>query len=298
MSDFNNGFWPSYVTIITILSLVFCLFLLIANSRKPPTTADNTTGHVWDDDIREANNPLPRWWMGLYLLTVIFGVIYLALYPGLGSYAGLYGWTSEGRYLAERKAIDDALTPIYAGFQGKSWEQLAADPSAMAIGERIFLNNCATCHGSDARGSKGFPNLTDKDWLWGGDVEQIRETITKGRTGVMPPMAAAIGGSTEIDRLTQYVLSLSGSESDSVKAALGKPLFTACAACHGPKGEGNPVLGAPNLTDRIWLHGGGAAAIQTAINEGRTNSMPAHADKLTQGQIEVLAAYVKSLSNR
>ena len=168
----------------------------------------------------------------------------------------------------------------------------------MAIGERLFLNNCSTCHGSDGRGSKGFPNLTDRDWLWGGSIEAIQETIAKGRTGVMPPQAAAVGGSVEVDRLVQYVLSLSGTESDAVKAALGRPHFAVCAACHGPKGEGNPLLGAPNLTDRVWLHGGGSAAVAHAINNGFVNMMPAHNDKLTEGQIHVLSAYVKALSGR
>ena len=298
MSDFTSGFWSAYVTVLTVVSILFCLIVLVANSKKPPATEDNTTGHVWDDDIREANNPLPRWWVWLFLGTIVFAGVYLALYPGLGTYAGMLNWSSAERYQQERKQIDETLAPIYAGYTGKTPEALAADPGAMAIGERIFLNNCAQCHGSDGRGSKGFPNLTDKDWLWGGSIEAIRETIAKGRSGVMPPQAANIGGSAEVDRLIQYVLSLSGSESDSLKAALGKQSFATCAACHGPKGEGNPLLGAPNLTDKVWLHGGGAATVARAINEGFTNTMPAHADKLTDGQIHVLAAYVKSLSGK
>ena len=298
MADFESGFWSAYVSVITALSILFCLVILVANSRKPKQTADNTTGHVWDDDIREANNPLPRLWMGLFLITIVFGIAYLAWYPGMGAYPGASGWSSVGQYQAERARIEKELTPIFAAYTAKKPEDLIGDPGAMAIGERLFLNNCAQCHGSDARGSKGFPNLTDGDWLYGGSAAAIQETISKGRNGVMPALAAAIGGPTEVERLVQYVLSLSGSATDSVKAELGRASFATCAACHGAKGEGNQALGAPNLADRIWLHGGGVTGVTAAINAGINNMMPVHSDKLTDGQIHVLAAYVMSLSRR
>lgn len=296
MADFTTGFWSAYIFILTALGIAFCLFLLVANSRKPPVSADNTTGHVWDEDLREANNPLPRWWIGLFILTIVFGIGYLVYYPGLGSYAGAGGWSSAAAYQKERAALEQATEPIFAGFTGKTPEQLGADPRAMAIGERLFLNNCAQCHGSDGRGSRGFPNLTDRDWLYGGSAEAIKTTITQGRRGIMPPLAAAVGSAADVERLAQYVLSLSGSATDSVKAELGRQHFAACAACHGPKGEGNQALGAPNLTDRTWLHVPGLAGVVASINSGRENMMPEHGSKLTANQIHVLTGYVMSLS--
>ncbi len=296
MADFTTGFWSVYIAVLTSLGIAFCLFLLVANSRKPPASADNTTGHVWDEDLREANNPLPRWWIGLFILTIGFGIGYLTYYPGLGSFAGAGAWSSAAAYRAERAALEQATEPIFAGLSGKAPEDLAADPRAMAIGERLFLNNCAQCHGSDARGSRGFPNLTDRDWLYGGSAEAIRTTIAEGRRGVMPALGAAIGSATDVERLAQYVLSLSGSATDAVKAELGRPHFAACAACHGPKGEGNLALGAPNLTDRVWLHTPGLAGVLASINNGRENMMPEHGSKLTANQIHVLTGYVMSLS--
>jgi cytochrome c oxidase cbb3-type subunit 3 len=174
---------------------------------------------------------------------------------------------------------------------------VAADPKAMAIGERLFMNNCAQCHGSDARGSKGFPNLTDGDWLYGGAPDVIKETLVGGRNGVMPPMAAAVGTAEDVKNLAQYVLSLSGSPHDAVQATLGKDKFGACAACHGADGKGNVAMGAPNLTDNVWLHGWGADAIIKIVNEGKNNAMPAQKDKLNEAQIHVLASYVWSKSN-
>ncbi|MFT3814696.1 MAG: cytochrome-c oxidase, cbb3-type subunit III [Acidovorax sp.] len=299
MSDFSSNFWSLYVAIITAVGIVACLLLLVITARKKvKATAQNTTGHVWDGDLTEMNNPMPRWWMWLFVITIVFGLGYLALYPGLGSYAGQKGWTSAGNYQNEVNEAAKALAPVYARFDGMDTEKLAQDPQAMAIGERLFMNNCAQCHGSDARGSKGFPNLTDGDWLHGGTPENIHETITKGRIGVMPPMAAAVGSAEDVRNLAQYVLSLSGSPSDSLRASLGKSKFTACAACHGPTGKGNPLVGAPNLTDDIWLHGWGEAAIVAMINNGKTNQMPAQEGKLTEQQINVLTAYVWGLSNR
>jgi cytochrome c oxidase cbb3-type subunit 3 len=295
MSDFIGGFWSPFILIATLLSVAFCIFVLVVNSKKPPTTADNTTGHLWDGDLREANNPLPRWWVILFVLTIVFGLVYLWLYPGLGTHAGSLGWSTKGQHDAEAKALNDQIAPIYAAFQAKPVGDLVGDAKARAIGERLFLNNCAQCHGSDGRGAKGFPNLADNDWLYGNAPESIIQTIAKGRNGVMPPMAAAVGSAQDVENLAHYVLSLSGG-GDSVKAQLGKPKFGTCAACHGAGGTGNPALGAPNLTDRIWLHGSGLQAITSAINNGINNRMPLWEDKLTAGQIHVLAAYVLSLS--
>lgn len=297
MSDFTSNFWSGYVAIITIVSILACLLLLwFSGKAKAMTANDNTTGHVWDGDLREMNNPLPRWWVWLFILTIIFAGVYLALYPGLGSSAGTLGWTSLGQHQSELEKAQKELAPLYAKFFAMKPEELSKDAHAMGVGERLFMNNCSQCHGSDARGSKGFPNLTDGDWLYGGTPEKITESITSGRIGNMPPMAAAVGSSDDVKNVANYVLSLSGSPHDTLRASLGKAKFGACAACHGMGGKGNPALGAPNLTDDIWLHGWGEGAIVSMINNGKVNQMPAQADKLSAAQIQVLASYVWGLS--
>ncbi len=298
MSDFTSNFWSVYVAAITIIGIVACLLLLwFSGKAKAMTANDNTTGHVWDGDLREMNNPLPRWWVWLFVITAVFGLAYLAMYPGLGSNPGKLGWTSLGQHKTEMEKGEKEVAPLYARFTAMAVPDMAGDAQAMAIGERLFLNNCAQCHGSDARGSKGFPNLTDGDWLYGGAPATIEETITKGRMGMMPPMAAAVGTPDDVKNVANYVLSLSGSPHDSVRAELGKSKFGACAACHGMDGKGNQAMGAPNLTDDIWLHGYGENAIIAMINNGKSNQMPAQEGKLSAAQIHVLAAYVWSRSN-
>jgi cytochrome c oxidase cbb3-type subunit 3 len=299
MSDFISGFWSNYIAAFTVAGIAGCLILLWVTSRKKvAATKDNTTGHVWDEDLTEMNNPLPLWWVGLFIITIVFSVGYLVFYPGLGSYEGSLKWSTAGEYKAEVDKATKELEPLYAQFTAKKTEELGGDPNAMAVGERLFMNNCAQCHGSDARGSKGFPNLTDDDWLHGGSGDKITETITKGRVGTMPPMAAAVGSSEDVKNVAHYVLSLSNSPHDSLRAQLGKPKFAACAACHGADGKGNQAVGAPNLTDDIWLHGWGEQAIISMIMNGKTNQMPAQEDKLTPAQIHVLAGYVWSLSHK
>ena len=299
MSDFTSDFWHYYVAGLTLVSIVACLILLwISGTTKAATHADNTTGHVWDGDLQEMNNPLPKWWVYLFVITVVFSLAYGVLYPMFGKYQGVLGWTSRGQHTAEVEKMQEAIAPIYAKFNDMKPEDLAGDAQAMAIGERLFMNNCAQCHGSDARGARSFPNLTDGDWLWGGDPQAIKTTITEGRMGVMPPMAAAVGSAEDVRNLAHYVLSLSGSPSDSIRAALGKDKFGACAACHGMDGKGNTALGAPNLTDGIWLHGWGEEAVIRAINNGFTNQMPAQNALLNEAQIHVLSGYVWGLSNR
>jgi cytochrome c oxidase cbb3-type subunit 3 len=234
----------------------------------------------------------------LFILTVIFSFVYLALYPGLGTYAGKLGWTSTGQHQAEVDKGNAEVAPLFAKFSAMKPEEMAKNPQAMAIGERLYMNNCAQCHASDARGSKGFPNLTDGDWLHGGSPEKIKETLTKGRVGNMPPMGDALGSADDVRNVAQYVLSLSGNPHDSLQAALGKSKFGVCAACHGIDGKGNQALGAPNLTDDTWLHGYGAPAIMAMINSGKVNQMPAQGEKLTEAQIHVLTSYVWGLSNK
>ncbi len=299
MSDFISPFWANYVAVLTVLSIVACVVLLWVTARKKvPSDANNTTGHVWDEDLREMNNPLPMWWVGLFILTIVFAAVYLTFYPGLGNSAGKFGWSSKAQYEEEMAKGQAASEPLYARFNGMPPEQVAGDPQAMAIGERLFMNHCAQCHGSDARGSKGFPNLTDADWLYGGTPDKIRETLEKGRQGNMPPMAAAVGTPEDVKNVSHYVLSLSGSPNDSLRASLGKSKFGVCAGCHGMDGKGNQALGAPNLTDKVWLHGWGEEAIAAMVNAGKVNQMPAQEGRLTPSQIHVLTSYVWGLSNK
>ena len=300
MSDFTNNFWPIFITTISLLGIFGCALLLWLTSKIKIVSAndDNTSGHVWDEDLREMNNPLPRWWVWMFILTIIFALFYLVAYPGLGTYAGKLGWTEVNQYEKEVAAANKALDPLYSKFEAMPIEELALNTEARAIGERLFMNNCSQCHGSDAKGSRGFPNLTDHDWLHGGSPEKIQETITGGRIGMMPPMAAAVGNAEDVKNVANYVLSFSGSMYDSGRAGLGKEKFVACAACHGPDGKGNQTIGAPNLTDNIWLHGAGEANIIKRINEGKINQMPAQAGRLTPAQIHVVAAYVWGMSNK
>jgi cytochrome c oxidase cbb3-type subunit 3 len=244
------------------------------------------------------NNPLPRWWVGLFVITIVFAVGYLYLYPGLGSFGGSYGWSEVGQYQSEIDKGNAEVAPLYAKFAAMPVEDIAKDPQAHAIGERLFMNNCSQCHGSDARGSKGFPNLTDNDWLHGGTPEKIIETLTKGRVGQMPVMAAAVGTADDVKNVANYVLSLSGSPHDSVRAAAGKEKFVVCAACHGPDGKGMEAIGSANLTDNIWLHGFGEKAIMDMVNNGKVNVMPAQGEKFSEAQIRVLASYVWGLSHK
>lgn len=297
MSDFTDGFWNLYIALLTLLSIAGCGLLLWSQAKYKAGAAGSTTGHVWDEDLTELNTPMPRWWMWLFWITIVFALAYLALYPGLGSYAGRLGWQSSGAYRSELAQADADYGPLFAKYAKLDLKAVAADPQAQAIGERLFLTYCAQCHGSDARGNKGFPNLTDKDWLYGGTPEVIKATILHGRNGVMPPMGAALGTDKDVENVAQYVKSLSGLTADPIRTAFGKVKFGACAACHGADAHGNQALGAPNLTDKVWLHGGSEAAIMETIRKGRNNTMPAFDDFLGEPKVHVLAAYVWSLSN-
>lgn len=299
MADFTSSGWSFYISFVTIVSIAFCFWLAIVLSKGRVKGQEvGTTGHRWDETLEELNNPLPRWWLGLYILTCVFSVAYLILYPGLGSFAGVLGWSQKDQYEREVARVNQAVEPLFAKYMAQDVKAVAADLQAREMGERLYLTYCVQCHGSTAQGSRGFPNLSDNDWLWGGEPEAIKTTITQGRTGAMPPMAEQVGSSDDVANLANYVLSLSNSGHDPAKAALGKDKFGVCAACHGPDGKGNQALGAPNLTDRIWLYGGGLATITETINKGRTNQMPAFGELLGEGKIHLLTAYVWGLSNR
>lgn len=301
MSDFVHDGWSFYIAIITVVSLIGCGLLLKAMSTQKLVKGGSpeTTGHAWDEDLQEWNNPLPRWWMWLFYITIVFSFAYLLLYPGLGSYRGYLGWSSVGQYQDEQKAAAATFGPVVDRFLQQDVKVVAADAEAREIGQRLFLNYCAQCHGSDAGGSRGYPNLRDADWLYGGMPEVIRTTITNGRSGVMPPMAAAIGGSEDVRDVVHHVLALAGRTHNGLRAQRGKVKFAAlCVACHGVDGKGNQQIGAPNLTDDIWLHGGTEALIAETIVKGRNNQMPAHKDFLDEGKIHLLTAYVLGISGQ
>jgi len=296
MNEFASGFWDFYIALLTLLSIVACaVFLKSQSVRKAPGDAE-TTGHKWDEDLAEYNNPLPRWWSWLFYLTIVFSIAYLILYPGLGSWPGTLGWSQVSQLKEETRLAEQQFGPLYQKFAATEVEVLAKNPEALAIGQRLFLNNCAQCHASDGAGSRGFPNLTDGDWLWGGDAKAIKASIAGGRTGVMPPFGAALG-EQGVTHVAQYVRSLSGLTTDSLKVAFGKEIYLQnCVACHGADGKGNPALGAPNLTDKIWLHGSAQPVVAETIAKGRTNQMPAHKTLLDEAKIHLLTAYVLSLS--
>lgn len=297
MSQFTSGFWDIYISVLTIASVLACALLLKMHSaRQVAGTKTETTGHSWDEDLAEYNNPLPLWWMWLFYITIGFSLVYLYLYPGLGSYAGALGWTQVKQFEEENAAADREFGPLYQRFASLDVRAIAADPAARAVGQKLFLNSCAQCHASDAGGSKGFPNLTDKDWLYGGEPEEIKASIANGRNGIMPPMGAALGEQGTKD-VAHFVMSLSGLVNDSLRTARGKALYAqTCVACHGPEGKGNPQLGAPNLTDKVWLYGSSEPTIIEIITNGRNNQMPAHKDLLSEAKIHLLAGYVYSLS--
>jgi len=291
--------WSSYVILLVVLNVAGCAWLLYVNRRakvKPGQTGE-PVGHEFDG-IKELNNPLPAWWTWLFVVTIAFAAGYLVLYPGLGNFAGTLGWASGEQWDDQIADAKSRYGPIYAGYFEKSIPDLLDEPSAIEMGGRLFANNCSACHGSDARGGDGYPNLTDHDWLYGGNPETIVQTITHGRNGMMPPLGAAIGGEPGIVQVAQYVLSLSGRPHDAKLAEQGEVHFrTICAACHLPNGTGNQAVGAPNLTDGIWLHRGRVTDIEDMVRNGKRNQMPAHAEILEPEKIHLLAAYVYSLSN-
>lgn len=295
MSDFVSSFWSWYVAVLALVAILACVALLRSQRAKPAAGAPQLHGHTWDEDLAEYNNPLPRWWMWLFYLTIVFALVYLVLYPGLGSFAGAYGWTSRGEHQAETQQAESQYGPIFNKFAQQDLAVLADSPEARAIGQRLFLVYCSQCHGSDAGGGFGFPDLRDKDWLYGGDPETIKASIMNGRGGVMPPLGAALG-EAGVKEVANYVLSLSGATHDAALAAKGKEKFTVCAACHGPDGKGNQAIGAPNLTDNIWLFGGSQKTLMETITQGRVSQMPAHKDLLGEAKVHLLAAYVYSLS--
>jgi cytochrome c oxidase cbb3-type subunit III len=300
MSDFFSSGWGIYIALVTGVGIIWCLYLLFSQRKTNVTyEADGSvadTGHVWDDDLRELNNPLPRWWMWMFVLSCVFAIVYLVLYPGMGTYEGALGYTTRNAHDASVVQANQQLKPVYAKYMSMDAKQVAADPAAREMGQRLFLNHCAQCHGSDAGGSKGFPNLADTDWLYGGDTEDIKHTLIAGRAGVMPAFAHL--ESTQVSDVANYVRNLSGLAADQIKVGRGGEVYKAnCAACHGAEGKGMAAMGAPNLTDKVWLYGGSEASIVESVLKGRNGVMPAHDTILTPEKIHLLTAYVWGLSN-
>lgn len=297
MADFVHGFWNFYVMGLVALSLLFCLYVLLSNNKRE-TGPVELHGHVWDENLAEYNNPLPRWWLYLFWITLIFGAVYLALYPGFGNLKGVLGWSSVGQYETEMSAADDRYGPIFAKYSEMDVPAVAADPEARDMGQRLFLTYCAQCHGSDARGARGFPNLTDHSWQWGGDPDAIKATINDGRYGVMTPFGSVLGPDGVRD-VANYVRSLNGLAHDSLRAQRGAEAFaTNCVACHGADAQGMAALGAPNLTDNAWLWGSSEAAIIDIVTHGRMNRMPGFGEFLGEDKVHLLTAYIWGLTNQ
>ncbi|MCB1680271.1 MAG: cytochrome-c oxidase, cbb3-type subunit III, partial [Halioglobus sp.] len=247
--------------------------------------------------IQEYDNPLPAWWFYMFVITIVWGIGYLIMYPGMGNFPGLLGWTQVGQYERQVDAADEKFRAMRDRYLALPVAEIAADPAVRKMGMRMFGNNCAQCHGGDAKGAYGFPNLSDDDWIYGGDPATIKATIENGRHAAMPAWGAVIGDQGVLD-VTQYVLSLNGRAADARQAEAGKAHFaTYCAACHGADGTGNPTLGAPNLTNGIWLYGGSAEQIAHSVRAGRNGVMPAFKDTLTEDKIHILTAYVYGLRN-
>ena len=295
---FTSEFWSGWIIVLTLGNIFACWWLIrwTAKRRAGEAAEGDTTGHTWDETLAEYNNPLPRWWLWMFYFTMLFGLGYLVLYPGLGSYRGLLNWTHQNAYAKEMEAADARYGPLFAQYAAKPIPQLVLDPKALRIGERLFVTYCASCHGSDAGGAPGFPNLRDTNWLYGGSPEAITTTILDGRSGVMPSWKAVLGDQG-VKEVAAYVVSLSGRDADAALVNAGKQHFaTYCAACHGADGKGNQALGAPNLTDNTWLYGGSAGVIRKTISDGRNGHMPAHRNFLGEDKVHLLATYIYNLS--
>lgn len=290
-----SNFWSGYIITLTVVFLLLITWILFATRKgQRPDQTDDTTGHEYDG-IAELDNPLPRWWFMLFVATIAYSVIYLILYPGMGKFPGVLGWTQVGQYEREVERAEAQFAPIFARYIDMPIADVARDEEAGRIGQRLFATNCSVCHGSDARGAFGFPNLTDNDWIWGGEPEQIMTTLQQGRQAAMPAWLAVIG-EQGVRSTAGYVRSLSGLESEGMDLEAGKQVFnTNCVACHGPDGKGNPLLGAPDLTDDVWLYGSSMLQVQHTIRAGRNGNMPAQAH-LGDDKLHMLAAYVYGLS--
>ena len=298
MADFTSGFWTWFISITTIISIILLFVFLIKLSTKKAGDETEKTGHIWDEDLQELNTPLPRWWYYSFLFTLVWGVVYLILYPGLGSFEGVLGWTQINQFEEEIAVAEEKYGPLYEQFQNTDIAELSKNEAALKIGERLYASYCTTCHGSDARGARGYPNLRDDDWLYGGEPENIKTTIMQGRKGAMPAWGQMLG-EEKLFNVVSYVEQLAGRTVDDLHASQGSEIYKAnCVICHGAEGKGKFQFGAPNLTDDTWLHGGSQKKISESINLGRAGNMPPHKEFLGEAKVHILAAYIYSLSNK
>ncbi len=290
-----SSFWSIWIIVLTVISFALIFWILFANRKIENTDPEATTGHA-ADGIEEYDNPLPAWWFAMFLITLIFGVGYLVVYPGLGNFPGIMGWTQVGQWENEVDEAEKRYLATRLEYLAMPVEEVASIPAALKMGQRMFANNCAQCHGADARGSYGFPNLTDGDWLYGGTPDAIKTTLVDGRRAAMPAWGTVLGDEG-IRNVTAYVMRLSGRDVNDEYADAGKAQFDMlCVACHMAYGTGNTALGAPNLTNGIWLYGGTAEDISHTLRAGRSGVMPAQADLLSEDKIHILTAYVYSLN--
>lgn len=290
-----SSFWSMWIIVLTTVSFVGMTWILLANRKREQQPTDKTTGHEYDG-IEELDNPLPAWWFYMFVITIVWGVGYLIIYPGMGNFAGLLGWTQVGQHDRQVAAADEKFRAMRDRYLALPVEEIASDPAVRKMGMRMFGNNCAQCHGADAKGRYGFPNLTDGDWIFGGSPDTIKASIANGRQAAMPAWGSIIGDKGVTD-VTAYVLSINGREANTAQVAAGEKVFqTYCVACHGADATGNPALGAPNLKNGIWLYGGNADQISHSIRAGRNGLMPSHKETLSEDKIHILAAYVYGLS--
>ena len=297
MADFTTAFWSWFiggVTVISVIALLYFTFRFSAG-RKPGDKIE-TMGHIWDENLEELNNPLPRWWLNLFIITLIWGLVYLLLYPGLGSFPGFKKWSQQAQYEAEMQQAEETYGPLFNQYLNTSLTDLVNNQEALTVGKRLFSTYCTTCHGSTAEGARGYPNLTDQDWLYGGEAETIKASIMNGRQGLMPPWEEILG-EREILSVAEYTRTLAGHSADDGISAAGKEIFaTNCAVCHGADGTGNQLMGAPDLSDDTWLYGGSQKRIIESVTKGRSGNMPPHKEFLGEAKAHLLAAYVYSLS--
>lgn len=280
--------------------------------EKDAISGQDTTGHEWDG-IKELNTPLPKWWLYTFYACIAWSAVWFVLYPAWPTLSthttGLMGYSTRAEAGKQIAAQVASRAPFVDRVRAASLDQIRKDPEllnyALSGGRAVFADNCAPCHGPGGGGSKGFPNLADDDWLWGGDLAAVHRTIgfgvrnanTESRQSQMPRFGAdKLLTPAQIDDVAEYVLSLSGPSQNSQAAARGTAVFAEnCVACHGEKGSGNPELGAPNLADKIWLFGGDKASIVQSIAAPRNGSMPAWSERLDDALVKMLAVYVHSL---
>lgn len=284
-----------FIIVLVVINVGGCLWLILWTMNMNTGESDSdSTGHVWDGDLKEYNNPLPKWWLNTFYMSIVFTVVYLVLYPGFGSFPGVLGWTQTGQYEEQIEATRERYASVYAAFTDIPLAELASNPDAVRLGRNTFMNNCASCHGSDGRGAKGFPNLADGEWLHGGAPEVIYTTVANGRTGVMAPMGAVVGDAGA-DQIIDYLLAAEDDTSEAVALGQQKFMTSGCIGCHGLDASGNQAIGAPNLRDSNYLHGGSRADLKESIMNGRVNQMPAQLELIGEDRARLVTAYVLSL---